>query len=170
MHADFELHLFAGFIRRAVLYGIENAGDLVAEEYGEDRRRSFVAAETVVVGRSRNGNAQKILIFVHRLQNCRKDEQKLRVLLRRVAGVQKVFAPVGGKRPVVVLAGAVHTGERLFMQQAYHAVPVRHALHALHDELVVVGGDVHRGIDAGKLMLCGGDLVVLGLGRNAELP
>ena len=69
-----------------------------------------------------------------------------------------------------MLAGAVHTGERLFMQQAYHAVPVRHALHALHDELVVVGGDVHRGIDAGKLMLCGGDLVVLGFGRNAELP
>ncbi len=37
-------------------------------------------------------------------------------------------------------------------------------LHDVHDELVVVGGDVGRGVDAGELVLGGGDLVVLGLG------
>ena len=147
------LHLFAGFIRRAVLNGIENAGDLVAEEHGEDRRGRFAAAETVVVGSSRDGDAQQVLVFVHGLQDRREDEQELRVFLRRVAGVQKIFAAVGGKRPVVVLARAVHARERLFVQQAHHAVPVRHALHALHDELVVIGGDVHRGIDARELVL-----------------
>ena len=124
----------------------------------------------MVVGGSRDGDAQQVLVFVHGLQNRREDKQELRVLLRRVAGVQKIFAAVGGKRPVVVLARAVHARERLFVQQAHHAVPVRHALHALHDELVVIGGDVHRGIDARELVLRGGDLVVLGLGRDAEPP
>ena len=34
----------------------------------------------------------------------------------------------------------------------------------------MVGGGVRRGIDAGKLVLRGGDLVMLGFRRNAELP
>ena len=69
-----------------------------------------------------------------------------------------------------MLARAVYARERLFVQKAYHTMAVGHALHALHDELVVVGGNVYRGIDARKLVLGGGNLVVLGLGRDAELP
>ena len=43
-------------------------------------------------------------------------------------------------------------------------------LHDLHGELVVVGRDVRRGEDRGELVLRGRDLVVLGLGQDAELP
>ena len=70
--------------------------------------------------------------------------------------------------PVVVLAGAVDAREGLFVQQADQAVLLGDLLHDLHGELVVVGGDVGRVIDAGELMLGGGGLVVLGLGRDAD--
>ena len=56
------------------------------------------------------------------------------------------------------------------MQQADHAVLAGDALHALHGQLVVVGGDVGGGEDGGQLVLGRGGLVVLGLGHDAQLP
>ena len=44
------------------------------------------------------------------------------------------------------------------------------ALKKLHRELVVVGGDVDGIVEGRQLMLGGRDLVVLGLGHDAELP
>ena len=43
-------------------------------------------------------------------------------------------------------------------------------MHYLHRKLVVVGGDVGRGIDWRKLVLRRSNLVVFRLGKNAELP
>ena len=47
---------------------------------------------------------------------------------------------------------------------------VRNLLHHLHGQLVVIHGDISRLKNRCKLMLAGSNLVVLGLGRNAELP
>ena len=69
-----------------------------------------------------------------------------------------------------IFAGAVDTGKRLFMQQADHAVARGHLLHDLHRQLVLVSGDVAGRKHGRKLMLRGSDLVVLGLGVDAELP
>ena len=113
---------------------------------------------------------EQILIFVDRLDNGAEEQQELRVFVRRVAGLEKVDARIGGDRPVVVLAAAVDAGERLFVQQADKSVPCRDLLHDFHGELVVVGGDVGGGEDGRELVLSGRDLVVLGLGENAELP
>ena len=46
----------------------------------------------------------------------------------------------------------------------------RNLLHHFHGQLVVVGCDVGDGENRGKLVLCGGNFVVLGLGEDAELP
>ena len=43
-------------------------------------------------------------------------------------------------------------------------------LHQLHGQQVVVDGDIGGVEDGGQLMLAGSDLVVLGLGRNTQLP
>ena len=83
---------------------------------------------------------------------------------------EEVQARVRGEGPVVVLAGAVHALEGLFIQQADEAVLLGGLLHDIHDELVVVGGDVRRVVDAGKLVLGGRGLVVLGLGGDADAP
>ena len=56
------------------------------------------------------------------------------------------------------------------MQEAGHAVLCGELAHDLHGELVLVGGEVCGGEYGGKLVLCGGDLVMLGLCVDAELP
>ena len=56
------------------------------------------------------------------------------------------------------------------MKQTYKPVPRRDLLHYLHGELIVVGGYVGGGIDRCKLVLGGGNLVVLGFGKDSKLP
>ena len=47
---------------------------------------------------------------------------------------------------------------------------LRDALHQLHHQLVVVGGDIGGGVKGRQFVLGGGGLVVLGLGHDAQLP
>ena len=56
------------------------------------------------------------------------------------------------------------------MEEAHQAVAVRHLLHHLHGDLVVVAGGVGIGVDGGHLVLGGGHLVMLGLGEDAQRP
>ena len=76
--------------------------------------------------------------------NRRAEDEELHVGVRRVAGVQEVALAGAAQRPVDVLARAVDAGEGLLVQQAGHAVLLRHAAERDHDELLVVGGDVGR--------------------------
>ena len=102
----------------------------------------------------------------HRAQ----EEQELQVVLGRASRRQQVDAVVGADGPVVVLAAAVDSREGLLMQQAHESVLLGGLLHDLHDQLVLVGGDIDSVVDAGELMLRRGNLVVLRLGGDAELP
>ena len=72
------------------------------------------------------------------------EHQELHVRVRLVLRVEQVDAGVGGHRPVVVLARAVDAGERLLVQERLQAVARRDALERLHDEHLVVAGDVGR--------------------------
>ena len=69
-----------------------------------------------------------------------------------------------------MLARAVDSLERFFVQQARHMMLLCDLLHELHRELVVIHGNVGRGEDGSKLMLCGSDLVVFGLGKDSVRP
>ena len=69
----------------------------------------------MVVGRGRNRNAQQILMCVNRRDDRRKYKQKLRIVLRTFAGVEKV-ARIRRNRPVVVFAASVYAVERLFVK------------------------------------------------------
>ena len=88
---------------------------------------------------------------------------------RRVARVEQVHSGVGAHRPVVVLAGSVHAGEGLLVQQAHQPVAARDVLHHLHRQLLVVRPDVRVLEDRRDLVLVGRDLVVARLDRHAEL-
>ena len=88
-------------------------------------------------------------------------------------GIEQVHPGVGAHRPVVVLARAVDAGERLLVQQRLQAVARGHPLQRLHDDHLVIAGDVARLEERGDLVLAGRDLVVAGLDRHAqpiELP
>ncbi len=98
----------------------------------------------------------------------RAEDEELRVVVRVVARIEQV-AHRAAQRPVDVLAGAVDAGERLFVQQAGHAVFRRHALQVMHDELLMIGRQVGVFIDRRDFELAGRDFVVPRLDRHAQL-
>ena len=69
-----------------------------------------------------------------------------------------------------MLAAAVHSGERLFMEQAYQSMLCRYFLHDFHGKLVVIGGNIGGGINRSQFMLGGSHLVMLCFCKNAQLP
>ena len=123
----------------------------------------------MIVARGGDGGAQQVGVIVNGLDDRGQEHHELQVLHRGVAGIQQVLV-LGADGPVVVLAAAVDALERLLMLQADQTVLVGDLPHHLHRQQVVVDGDVGGVVDGGQLMLAGGDLVVLGLGGNAERP
>ena len=61
-----------------------------------------------------------------------------------------------------MLTGTVHAIKGFFMQQADETMPFGNALHSFHCQLVVIGSNIGRGENRGKLMLAGGDFIMLG--------
>ena len=123
----------------------------------------------IIAGRG-HAQTQHILIIVHRLDHRAEEQQELRVFVRRIARLQKVHTRIGADRPVVVLAAAVDAGKGLLMKQTDHVVLLGDGAHELHGELVMVSRNVGGGEDRCQLVLAGGDLVVLGLSHDTQLP
>ncbi|MFQ9128298.1 MAG: hypothetical protein ACLR4Z_17725 [Butyricicoccaceae bacterium] len=65
---------------RAGLDSVQNALKLVADEHGDDRRRSLVRAQTVIVACGGDRDAEQILILVDSLDDCSQEQQELCVL------------------------------------------------------------------------------------------
>ena len=124
----------------------------------------------MIVSCGSDGDAEQILIVVHRLDYRAKEEQELRVFRRRFAGIEQIDPRVGGQRPVVVFAAAVYAVERLFMEQANEPMLFRRLLHDFHRQLVMVGGNIRRFKHGRKLVLGRRRFVVLRLGRDAQFP
>ena len=107
---------------------LENVGQLVAEEDRNDRRRSFVGPQAMIVAAVGHRDAQQVRMQVDGPNHGRAEHQELRVVVRLVARIEQVAHAGTAQRPVDVLAGAVDAGKRLFVQQAGHAVLLGHAL------------------------------------------
>ena len=150
--------------------GFQNLFQLIPHKHGDDSRRRFVSAESVVIAGGGDGSPEKTGVVIHGSDDGGEEDQKTSVLRRRLSRIQEVFAGVGHQGPVVVLAAAIDPFERLFMEQAGEAVAVRHLLQYLHGQLVMVRGDVADLKDRRHLVLGRRHLVVLGLRRNPQLP
>ena len=146
---------------------LDDLGELVAQEDGHDRRRRLVGTQAMIVAAARGTGAQEVLVLVHGLDHGGEEDDELQVLQRRVAGLEQVLVG-GAERPVVVLAASVYALERLLVQQAHQIVAACDELHLLHHEEVVIHRGVELRVYGRELMLAGRDLVVLGLGRNAQ--
>ncbi len=147
-----------------------NVLKLVAEKYRDDRRRRLVRAESVVIAHIGRRLAQQIAMPVHRPEDACQHQQELNILVRCISRIQHVLAVVCRDRPVVVLAGTVDTRVGFLVKQASQVMLVRDALHRLHHKLIVIYRDVRRLVDRRKLMLRGGNLIVLCLCGDAQLP
>ena len=170
VHADAQGLVLGRGVVVFVNDGVDDALKLGTEKDGDDGRGRLLRAETVIVARKGDRAAQQLLIFVHALDESGEDQQEHGVLAGRLAGGEEVLARVGGKRPVDVLARAVHARKGLFVQQAHKAMTLGDLFHRLHDELVLVARGVGVDVDGSHLVLAGRDLVVLGLGEHTELP
>ncbi len=89
-----------------------------------------------------DGKAKDFTVFADGTNDGGAEHEELRVVMRGVAGIEQVFALVGGHGPVVVLAAAVDAGERFFVEQADEAVFVGRAPHHVHDHVLVIGGEI----------------------------
>ena len=143
---------------------------LLAQKNGNDSRRRFVRSKSVIVSYIGSRLTQQVCMGVHGLHNAGKNQEKLHVFVRRIAGIQKVHPVVRGDRPVIVFTGAVHSRIRLLMQKTTHVMFDRHPLHRLHGDLIVIHRNIGRLVDGRQFMLRGSHLVVLCLCRYAKLP
>jgi hypothetical protein len=111
---------------------------------------------------------EQVAVQVDGAHDGAQEGEELQVRVRLVARVEQVRARVRRHGPVVVLARAVDAGERLLVQDHLQAVLRRDAAHGLHDQHLVVAGDVRRLEHGGELELAGRDLVVARLDRHAQ--
>ena len=71
---------------------------------------------------------------------------------------------------LLCLPEPVDSRKRFFVQQTVQPVFTGDLFHRLHHQLILVGSDVGDGEDGRQFMLAGRDLVVTGLGEDAEFP
>ncbi|OPZ72714.1 MAG: hypothetical protein BWY83_00501 [bacterium ADurb.Bin478] len=141
---------------------------MIAEKNGHDRRRRFVGAEPVIVGRRGDGGAQQIAIVIDGAQDGGEKYQELQVLLRRFAGLEQIVTLRISHGPVVVFAAAVDAGKGLFVQQQRQSVAVGRFFQNFHDQLIAVGSHIGFGKDRRNFELMRRHLVVAGFGRHAH--
>ncbi len=82
------------------------------------------------------------------------EQQKLGIVVGRIAGFKQIVSRVVGQRPVEVLARPIDAGKRLLVQEKLEAVAVRDPLHRLHHQHVVVGRDIRVFECHRQLVLC----------------
>ena len=143
-------------------------GHGAAEESGYDGGRCFIGAEPVGVGRTGDGGLQQGVMLLHGGQHVDEEGDELQVALGVLAGSEQGNSGIRTEGPVIVLAGAVHAVERLFVEQYHETVLAGDAVHQVHDELVLVIGEVGLAEDGRQLELVGRHLVMTGLDRDAQ--
>ena len=126
------------------------------------RRWSLVAEAT--------DDPQQAAVLVHRADDRGAEHEELGVVVRGVAG-DAAGCPRSAlpSEKLTCLPEPLTPGERLLVEQALHAVLLGDRLEGRHQQLLVVGGHVGPLEHRRDLELAGRDLVVPGLGRDAEL-
>ena len=81
---------------------------------------------------------------------------------------KQILPGVGGQRPVVVFARAVDSAEGFFMQQDGKIMPLGDLLHQVHQQLVMVNGEVDFLIHRGALKLVGCNFIMACFHRDAQ--
>ena len=89
-------------------YLVEDGRQLFAQEDGQNGGRRFIGSQTVAVSGTHDGGAQQVLVFVYHHQYVYQEGKEQHVPFRILARCKQIDTRIGAKRPVVVLAGAVH--------------------------------------------------------------
>ena len=106
---------------------------------------------------------------IHGADDRGQEHQELHVGVRVRARIKKIDARTRGHGPVVVLATSIDACERLLMDQALKSVLASHHAQHLHGDHLMVNGDVGILKHRRQFVLTWSNLVVTGLGWNAQL-
>lgn len=69
MHTDLQLLRIPFTVGRTALNRIQNFGEVVAQKDGNNGRRGLVSAKPVIVSCAGYGDAQQVLVLVHRFDD-----------------------------------------------------------------------------------------------------
>ena len=122
----------------------------------------------MVVGGRSNAGAQKIGVRVNGADDGAQESEELQIVVRFLAWIKQIHARVGGQTPIVVLAAAVDSGERLLVNQAFKAVLARGHAQNMHAQHLMVGGNVRVFVCRRNLILTRRNFVVARLHWNAK--
>src|SRR5690606_31727929 len=126
---------------------------------GHDCRRSFSAAETIIVAWSSDARAKKVGVFVYCLNGSDEEGQEHQVVARAAGRSEQIYTCIRNKRPVVMFATSVYAFKWFFMEKHAEVVPLCHALHQVHHQLIVIVRNVHAFEGGSDLKLRGSDLI-----------
>ena len=170
IHTNAKHTLFGFGVVGAVDDGLDDSVQFCSQENGDDGGRGLTGTKTVIVSGGSYCAPEEILVFIHTGNESRQKYQEPSVLTGGFAGAEQILSGIGGQRPVVVFTGAVHPGERLFVEQTNQIVLGSALFHDFHNQLVVITGGIGIGIDGGHFVLAGSTLVVLGLAEDSQPP
>ena len=169
IHANDHGALAFGRRRRTLGNLLEYIGELVTEEDRDDRRWRLIGTEPMIVGRRGDRDTQQPAELVDRPDHRPAENKELGVLVRGVTRYEKAAELRIAQGEVDVLARSVDAREWLLVEKALQSVLLGDRLERGHQQLLMIGGDVRPFKHRGNLELAGRDLVVPGLGGNAEL-
>ena len=142
LNADNKFFVGVSLYHLAGLESIKYLLKLCAYENGHDSRRCLVSAKTVIIACGSNGKSQQVSVLINSLDDSCKEGKELDIVLRILAGIEKVLTLVSGDRPVIVLTGTVNASERLLVEEADKTVLESYLLHDLHGKSVLVSSNV----------------------------
>src|SRR5437868_3300332 len=102
------------------------------------------------------------------LDRVHKECKEHQIGLWRFARRQQVDARVCCHAPVVVLTTSIDTGKWFFMQQHFQSMTLRHSLHDIHQQGIVVNCEVDLFKYRGALKLCRCNFIMPRADGNAE--
>ena len=132
---------FARLVFHQILELILNIG---AQVNGNDGRRSFVGAKTVVVARGACAHAKQQSIVINSLNEGTQEDEEADVFGRLVTRSEQVLSVIDHDGPVVVLARSVNAVKRLFRKQACQVVYslIRSCLRSSRDMSAISSAEV----------------------------
>ena len=111
---SFHLRLLRFPVWGVVFNRLEYRIQFVSEKDGNHSGRRFIRSQPVIVSRGGYGNAQQILIIVHRLDYRAQKQEELGVFIRSLSGRKQILTRIGSDGPVIVFAALPFTQRKVF--------------------------------------------------------
>ena len=107
-------------------------------------------------------------MFVNGSHGTRYETEKLKIILRCLAGRKYIYVFIGAQTPVAMFSRTVNSGIGFLVENDFEVMLFGQFPHNHHDHLVVVNGQVRFFVIRGKFKLIGSHLVMSCLNGYAQ--